>query len=164
MFAGLGEAESLEAGRSRNAKGHTGKRRVTGWGRVQRAGSSSSSEVSGLWAGTGGCELPGVSGLAMLSHHYLHKSSVLLLYLLIKWITNKDLLCSKVTLLNVTWQPGWEGSLEENGYNVSVWLRPLAVHLKLSQHHWLFSKIKLKVKKQKQKAVSVEQWDRNQWL
>ena len=29
--------------------------------------------------------------------------------LYIKWITNKD-------LLNVTWQPGWEGSLGENGY------------------------------------------------
>ena len=33
-----------------------------------------------------------------------------LLYL--KWITNKDLL----TLLNIMWQPGWQGSLEENGY------------------------------------------------
>jgi len=37
-----------------------------------------------------------------------------LLYL--KWITNKNLLCSTRTLLNVTWQPGWEGSLRENGY------------------------------------------------
>ena len=35
-----------------------------------------------------------------------------LLYL--KWITNKDLLHR--TLLNFMWQPGWEGSLEENGY------------------------------------------------
>ena len=30
VLAGLGKAESLEAGRSRNAKGHSGKRRVTG--------------------------------------------------------------------------------------------------------------------------------------
>ena len=34
-----------------------------------------------------------------------------LLYL--KWITNKDL---HMKLLNVMWQPGWEGSLGENGY------------------------------------------------
>ena len=34
-----------------------------------------------------------------------------LLYL--KWITSKDL---QGTLLNAMWQPGWEGSLEENGY------------------------------------------------
>ena len=34
-----------------------------------------------------------------------------LLYL--KWITSKDL---QGTLLNAMWQPGWEGSLRENGY------------------------------------------------
>ena len=33
-----------------------------------------------------------------------------------KWITNKDLLYTQGTLLNVMWQPGWEGSLGENGY------------------------------------------------
>ena len=39
------------------------------------------------------------------------------------------------SLLNVMWQPGWEGSLGENGYMyVYVWLSPFAVHLKLSQH------------------------------
>ena len=38
-----------------------------------------------------------------------------LLYL--KWITNKDLLCvAHGTLLNVMWQPGWEGSLGKKGY------------------------------------------------
>ena len=37
-----------------------------------------------------------------------------LLYL--KWITNKVLLYSIGTLLNVMWQPGWEGSLGENGH------------------------------------------------
>ena len=37
-----------------------------------------------------------------------------LLYL--KWITSKDPLVAQGTLLNVTWQPGWEGSLGENGY------------------------------------------------
>ena len=40
-----------------------------------------------------------------------------LLYL--KWITNKDLLCSMGTLLKVVHQPGWEGRLGENG---SMWL------------------------------------------
>ena len=37
-----------------------------------------------------------------------------LLYL--KWTTNKDLLYSTGTLLNVMWQPGLEGSLRKNGY------------------------------------------------
>ena len=37
-----------------------------------------------------------------------------LLYL--KWITNKDLLCSTGSVLNVMWQPGWEESLGESGY------------------------------------------------
>ena len=33
----------------------------------------------------------------------------MLLYL--KWMTNKGLLNSTGTLLSITWQPGWEGSL-----------------------------------------------------
>ena len=38
-----------------------------------------------------------------------------LLYL--NWKTNKDLYhIAHGTLLNVIWQPGWEGSLGENGY------------------------------------------------
>ena len=51
-----------------------------------------------------------------------------------KWITNK-------ALLHISWnsapQPGWEGSLEENGYMhypCIVWLSPFTLHLKLSQH------------------------------
>ena len=36
-----------------------------------------------------------------------------LLYL--KWMTNKDLLnTAHGTLISVLWQPGWEGSLEED--------------------------------------------------
>ena len=39
----------------------------------------------------------------------------ILLYL--KWVTNKDQLYSRVsTLINVMWQPVWEGNLGENGY------------------------------------------------
>ena len=34
----------------------------------------------------------------------------------LKWISNKVLLYSTGTLLSVTWWPGWEGSLGENGY------------------------------------------------
>ena len=37
-----------------------------------------------------------------------------LLYL--KWITNKDLLCSTGSSAQCLWQPGWEESLGENGY------------------------------------------------
>ena len=34
-----------------------------------------------------------------------------------KWITNKALLyIAQGTLLDDRWQPGWEGSLGENGY------------------------------------------------
>ena len=37
--------------------------------------------------------------------------------LCLNWITNKDLLYSTCgSLLNNRWQPGWEGSLGENGY------------------------------------------------
>jgi hypothetical protein len=38
----------------------------------------------------------------------------ILLYL--KWITNKNLLRAKGTLLNVMQWPRWDGSLVENGY------------------------------------------------
>ena len=37
-----------------------------------------------------------------------------LLYL--QWITKKAYCIAQGTLLNVTWQPGWAGSLEEKGY------------------------------------------------
>ena len=36
--------------------------------------------------------------------------------LCLKWITNKDLCIAQGTLLNIMWQPGWEGSLGENEY------------------------------------------------
>ena len=34
----------------------------------------------------------------------------------LKWITEENLLYSTETLLNAVWQPGWKGSLGENGY------------------------------------------------
>ena len=37
------------------------------------------------------------------------------------------------------WQPGWEGSLGENGYVFRYHWEPLAVRLKISQHWWLIS-------------------------
>ena len=45
-----------------------------------------------------------------------------LLYL--KWITNKDLLYCTGNLLNVMWQPGWEGGLGGEWIHVYVWLVP----------------------------------------
>ena len=46
------------------------------------------------------------------------------------------------------WQPGWEGSLGENG-QVNVWLSPFAVHLKLSQVLISYTPIQIEVKKKK---------------
>ena len=36
--------------------------------------------------------------------------------LCLKWITKGSYHIAQGTLLNVTWQAGWEGSLGENGY------------------------------------------------
>jgi len=52
-----------------------------------------------------------------------------LLYL--TWRTHRTCWTAQGPLLNVMWQPGWEGSLGDNGY---VWLRPFFAHLNLSQH------------------------------
>ena len=42
--------------------------------------------------------------------------------LYLKWIANKDLR-AQGTLLNAMWQPGWEGSVAEEGYMcVCVWV------------------------------------------
>ena len=37
-----------------------------------------------------------------------------------KWTTSKDL---QRMLLNAMWQPGWEGSLRENGYMLYISLK-----------------------------------------
>ena len=52
------------------------------------------------------------------------------------------------------WQPGWEGSLGENG-QVNVWLSPFAVHLKLSQVLISYTPIQIEVKK---KSLFRENW------
>ena len=44
------------------------------------------------------------------------------------------------TLLNVTWQPGWEGTLGENGYMYNIWLSCSAVYLELVQHFFFLKK------------------------
>ena len=49
-----------------------------------------------------------------------------------KWIANKALLESTGNLLNVTWQPGWEGSLGREWIHVYVWLSSFTVHRKLT--------------------------------
>ena len=89
----------------------------------------------------------------MLSRHYLHKSSVLLLYLL---ITNKDLLYS--TGNSQCSLAAWMG-----GEFGGEWIQCLCMTESLScSPETITASLALKVKKQKQKAVSVEQWDRNQ--
>ena len=64
-----------------------------------------------------------------------------LLYL--KWITNKDPLCSTGTLLKVMWQLGWEGSLGEKGY---MYMYGCVPSLFPSNYHnfvnWLYLNIK----------------------
>ena len=41
---------------------------------------------------------------------------VMYVMLYLKWVSNKDLLCSTGNSANVIRQPGWEGNLGENGY------------------------------------------------
>ena len=53
-----------------------------------------------------------------------------LLYL--KWTTTRPYCTEQGTLLDVMWQPGWEGRLGANGYMCMQ--RCFAVQLKLSQH------------------------------
>ena len=90
----------------------------------------------------------------MLSRHYLHKSSVLLLYLL---ITNKDLLYSTGNSPQCS-LAAWMG-----GEFGGEWIQCLCMTESLScSPETITASLALKVKKQKQKAVSVEQWDRNQ--
>ena len=51
------------------------------------------------------------------------------------------------TLLNVTWQPGWEGSLGETGYlYMWGWVALLSTWNYHNIVNWLYSNIKLKVK------------------
>ena len=68
-----------------------------------------------------------------------------LLYL--KWITNKVLLYSTGNSAQC-WVAAWMGQASGGEWiHVNVWLRPCAVHLKVSQHNWLYANIKYKVKK-----------------
>ena len=48
--------------------------------------------------------------------------------------TERGTSMAQETLLNVTWQPGWEGTLGENGYMYNIWLSCSAVYLELLQH------------------------------
>ena len=50
--------------------------------------------------------------------------------LYLKWITNRDLLYSTGTLLSVTWQPGWEGSLGEH-WGVCVRVCPYVCYIRV---------------------------------
>jgi len=69
----------------------------------------------------------------------------------LKWITDKDLLYSIENSTQVMWQPGWEGSLKENGYMYMLiysWVPLLSTWNYYSIVNWLYSNIKYKVKMQ----------------
>ena len=72
----------------------------------------------------------------------------------LKWISNNGLLyTAQGTLPSVMWQPGWEGSLEENGYMyMHPFTGPFATHLKSSQHCLLISYIPINKKKKERTA------------
>ena len=78
----------------------------TSKGLLSSTGTSAQSSVITLW-------FPGGRmGEGIVREFWMDMDT--LLYL--TWRTSKDLLDSTGTLLNVMWQPGWEGSLGENGY------------------------------------------------
>ena len=54
--------------------------------------------------------------------------------LYLKWITNKDLLYSTGNSAQCYVEAWMGGEFGEEWIHVYVWLRPFAVHLKLSQH------------------------------
>ena len=74
---------------------------------IYKTGTDSQTQRMSLRSPEGGDEW-GKGNLGVWNGH------VHMLYL--KWIMNKDLLYNTWTLLSVIWQPGWEGSLGENGY------------------------------------------------
>ena len=70
-------------------------------------------------------------------------------------------------------QPGWEGSLGENGYththtHTYIWLSPFAVHLKLPQYCSLaipqYKIISLMLKKKKKTEFSSENNNENNFV
>ena len=71
--------------------------------------------------------------------------------LYLKWLTNRSYRIAQGTLLNVIWQPGWEGSLGENGYMhmyESLCCSPDTVTTSFMRYNPLQTK-KLKKKKKK---------------
>ena len=84
-----------------------------------------------------------------------------LLYL--KWIITRTYCIAQGTLLNVTWQPGWEGSFGENGYMYMYgWIPLLSTWNYHNIVNWLYSNIRQKVKKKKKcipnSATTVGNW------
>jgi len=58
-----------------------------------------------------------------------------------KWTTNKDL--PHGTLLNIVWQPGWEGNLGENGYKYMYdWIPLLFTWICHDVVNWLYRNTK----------------------
>ena len=68
------------------------------------------------------------------------------------WIHLRIGLCSHGTLLNVMWQPKWEGVWRTMD-TVYIWLSPFAIHQKLSQHYLLISYTPIQNKNEKKKRI-----------
>ena len=78
-----------------------------------------------------------------------------LLYL--KRIPTRSYCRARGTLLNVAWQPGWEGSLEENGHLCTYgWISLLSTWKHYNIVNCLYSEIKWKVKKKKNTSTFPE--------
>ena len=75
-----------------------------------------------------------------------------LLYL--KWITNKDLLCSMWDSVQCYVAAWMRGEFQGEWIHVNVWLSPFALHLKLSQHGLLIGYTPIQNKKLKKSCVS----------
>ena len=67
----------------------------------------------------------------MYENIFLSDFRKLTLILIFKMEPTRTYFVALAALLDVEWQPGWEGSLGEDGY---LQLSHLAIHLKLSQH------------------------------
>ena len=73
--------------------------------------------------------------------------------LFLKWITNNYCVVQR-TLINVKWQPGWEGSLGEKGYMYMYgWVPLLSTRNYHNIVNWLYLNTKLKKNKKEAKQL-----------
>ena len=88
-------------------------------------------------------------------------------FLYLKWIITRTYCIAQGTLLNVTWQPGWEGSFGENGYMYMYgWIPLLSTWNYHNIVNWLYSNIRQKVKKKKKSVFPTQPplWGTGAWI